>query len=395
MQVGGRGLGVHLGGRTLTTAVCGPGGHRDTAVVPAPGLAALLARVGDPVPVRTPDGPRSAAELVVAHLADAGCTGAGSVVVAVPGHWRGHRRSALDTAGAAAGLAPLTMVGSAVAVAVATVVDTDLPEPALLGVVEVGEEGTSLAVVRVTDRTVEEAAPPPAPSGWGLGDAEDTVLAAAGDRLPGGDTAADRAELREACGTAVQRLCAGPETTLTWSGGELRLDRAEWEDDLREGVQALAEHLRGALELTGVPVGALTGLVLAGPGARIPLVVETVAAAFGLVPLVPADPALAAARGAALTAAAAVERAAVRAPALPAPVEQPAPDDVGPAAPSGPRHRRPARTRDPLPRLVAVPVLAATLLLSGSGAVAQVGTPPTTVGESAPHTAPQLPEAGR
>ena len=374
MQVGGRWLGVHLGNRSIVTV----GGDPGTGWLAAPGLSALLARVGDPVPVRTAAGPRSAADLVAAHLADAlaphGPPDPGvAVVVTVPGHWRGHRRAALARAAAAAGLGPLTSVGSALAVAASTAPATELPDPALIAVLEVGEDDTSAAVVRIAGRTVDEVAPPAAPLPWGLADAEDALLAQALDRLPGAVVAAAAAELRAACRSALPQLCAEPAATLPWAGEPVPIDRTAWADALRVGARAATGHLRDALHAAGVPVAELTGVLLAGPGARLPLVAEAVAAELGVVPVVPAEPETAAARGAAVVAQAAAEQA----PPAPAP-------EVAAELPGGrsgsARHRRPVPSRAGRRRLAAVPLLVGTLLLGGSGAVPRGGPHPDPVG---------------
>lgn len=326
MQAGGRGLGVHLGDRTLTSTVSDPVAPPATATVPAPRLSALLARVGDPVPVWTPAGPRAAADLVAAHLQEAvGAAGGrgGPLVLAVPDHWRGHRRSALARAAAAAGLGPVASVGSAVAVALGTAFETPLPDPALLAVVEVGEEAVSAVVVRVGGRAVGEVAPPAPPSCW---PAEDDPAAT----VPG--------------------------------------------------------QLRRALELAGVPGGDLAGVVLAGSGARLPSVVAAVTAEVGRAPIVPADPESAAARGAALAARAAAELAPVPHPVPAATVEPVGP--VEPAGPAGPRvgavvqrpaerpgrHRRSTGQAVAPRRLAVLGALALSLLLGGSVALAASST---------------------
>jgi len=259
------------------------------------------------------------------------------------------------------------MVGSALAVAACTA--TELPDPALIAVLEVGEDDTSAAVVRIAGRTVDEVAPPAAPLPWGLTDAEDALLAQALDRLPGVVGAPAAAELR----SALTRLCVESAAALPWAGELVPIDRTAWADAVRAGARAATGHLREALHAAGVPVTELAGVLLAGPGARLPLVAETVAAELGIVPVVPAEPETAAARGAAVVARAAAEQS----PAAPAP-------DVAAELPGersgGARHRRPVPTRVRRRRLAAVPLLVGTLLLGGSGAVPRGGPLPAPVG---------------
>ena len=394
MQVGGPVYGVHLGGRSVTAARCTPVGEPVSTATPLPdaALPVSIDRVGDPVPVRTARGPLPAEQLLAAHLGDVlPEPRPAAVALAVPAEWRGHRRSVLGDALDDAGLPGVTIVGSPVAVAAQLTADGAVSDPALVAVVEVGELATSATVVRVRAGTVQEVAPAPAALAWGLVDAEDAVLALVLSRLPGPVPVEHGPALRSACRAAVQTLCDSPDATVQTPDQPVRVLRTEWEDELAAGAAGVVGHLRRALELAGTPVGDVTAVVLAGAGARLPVVAATVADELDVVPQVPADPATVAARGAAVLARAVADRIeADRGPS------GGGPGGVGGADPSAAdpagagvgrtlerrRHRaRPTRqgsARVPAGRRLAVIVLlAVSLVLGGTSLVAALNADAT------------------
>ncbi|WP_299954837.1 hypothetical protein [uncultured Modestobacter sp.] len=307
-------VGVDLAAPVLALARCRLDGS--PTVVAAPGAEcspAALARVGDPVPVWTVDGPVPAADLVAVRLVaalDAALPDGrpADVAVAVPAHWADHRRGSLATALDAAGLPAPRLFGRPLAVVAQLTFDELLHPPADVVVVELGDRETSAARVRLADGAVAPVGLPSAPVPWGARDAEDALLALALAQLPVPEGALDEPTaraLRLDCRAAAEELATSPAAGLAVGADRVRLLRSEWADAL---AGPLAAVLGGLPEVRAARREGHTAVVLTGWGAGLPGAVEVVSEAADVVPVVPADPRTVAARGAALLAAAAAER---------------------------------------------------------------------------------------
>nr|WP_239522617.1 Hsp70 family protein [Geodermatophilus sabuli] len=299
-----------------------------------------MERIGVPAPLYAGDRPVAAADVAagavqwVRELAAEREGGPDAwTVVTVPPSWAGHRRAELARALAAAGVPRFSLVSSAVAATHHHVTTGDLPAEPTVAVYDLGATTLDTAVVGPTaDEALAHLAHPPAPQRWGGRDVDDAVLAHVRrcSGTPEGDrTSRSRARtVRAACVAAKEALSASTVVDVDVDGAEgpVRLTREELDEVLTAPILTSVEVLAGAIAGSGLDLGELDGIVLAGGGVRVPLVAETLSGELGRPLLVAADPALTAALGAAALAAEALTVEAMR-------LEQPVPAVPGPGEP--------------------------------------------------------------
>ena len=348
------GLGIDVGDQTVVAAVCWTAGTQsvvepvplaghamavpaaieldgagrpslarpDGAVGPDPAAAGhLLTRIGGPTPVYVGGSPVGAADAVAAMVAGVLTTvaerqggPAARTVVTVPPSWGEHRRAHLTAALQSIGSPGLSLASSAVATVRHHAGDDTLPPQATLAVYDVGGSTVDTAVVRTT-RTgpAEQLGRPPAPLTWGGRDVDDAVLDLVCSRLGirttskglAADTRVRLVALRRACVTAKETLSSESDVHLdvdlaaTGRDTAVRLARADVDPLVRTPVEASVDVLRQAVTDAGLTVEDLDGVLLAGGGAAMPLVRETLAAELGRPVIVDSRPAWSAALGAA------------------------------------------------------------------------------------------------
>lgn len=260
----------------------------DGAPVPAggpgaegPAVDGLLARVGDPVPVRVGGTSWAAERLVARVVADAADAVTGPVdhvVLAVPDEWRDHRRAALRDAVTALTEVPVTTIGAATAL-----LDGGAGGAAAgpVLVLEAGAEGFGAHVcarhddgwqVRRTSRT-----------DWGGDDVDDALLDFVRERSPSTWTKGgpDAFGVRAACATAREDLARQTATEVDLPDSEpIRLVRADLELVVGAGVCDVVDQL--VTDVIGPAEDAHPSLVLVtGPLASLPMVVEALSRATG------------------------------------------------------------------------------------------------------------------
>ncbi|RPF25956.1 Hsp70 family protein [Georgenia muralis] len=293
---------------------------RDTA--PERVCVALVARVGDPVPVHLGDIAVRAEDLlaalvrrVVERVEQQEGAPPAAVVLCHPPTWGAYRTDLLREALAGVGLAAASLEPTSVATARALEVQRPLPDGATVAVLDVGS-GTDAAVVRRTGPgSFEPVGRPGRDAATGTADLSEAVLSRV---LAGVGTAVgaldhdDRtvrsglARLRTDCERATRALSADPETDVVVPGpdGErhIRLVRSEFDVLVAEPVARTVRVLTDTLAAAGL--AEVDEVVLAGGAASVPAVVQGVCEALDRAVVVVDAPGTAAARGAALGAAA-------------------------------------------------------------------------------------------
>lgn len=344
-------------------------------------------RVGDPLGVLAADGSlHSGAELVaeallvLARKAAAGRPLPSAVAVAYPGHWGPTSVAALHRA--VRRLPPWASPGTRLdlladyAAAAAGLV-TELPGRGVAVVCDFGAAGTTVALVDLDGFT---AIGTPLRLTEFSGEAIDRallthVLSAAGithPRNPSGVAATAAIEpltlLRADCRAAKERLSAHTVTAVPGRRaglrGDIRLTRPELDDLIRSPLASVPEAVRELLRRNHVAAAELAVVLSIGGGAAIASVSTTLSRHLRVPVITPAQPALAAATGAARHAAGPGEESATEAVAVrprPAPVALawsvatdipalvPAPDADGPAV-DAPARSRLAFDHAPAPR---------------------------------------------
>jgi molecular chaperone DnaK len=372
MGVEGYGLGVDVGSRTVTAAICrwtgtppsfdhqvpsaGPAGHLPGADSDL--VARALSRVGGP-PMVTADGRSVPGAAVVADAVAEVCAVTAEregrepagVVVAVPPSWGDYRRGLLhDALGAVLGV-PSAVVSAAEAVVGAHVADGRLAAPAVLAVYDLGASTLDTAVVEVDDRgTAATRSVPPAPLRWGSRDVDDALvdLVRAGLDPQSADLDAEvllalRAECVAARETLACDMVARVELDLPGAGRAcVRLTREDLEDLLAAPVALTVEVLRSTVVEAGLAPEELDAVVVAGGCGAAPFVIERLSAELGRPVVLDDAPSHTAARGAAHLALALVPAAGAR-------LEDDPAEDDGVARADRPRRsrRRPSRSRPP------------------------------------------------
>ncbi|MGV9676221.1 Hsp70 family protein [Nocardia sp. NPDC003482] len=293
----------------------------------APVSEDVLARVGDPVAIRTDDGDSIAAADLVAELV--GClsddTGPVATVLGYPAWWSGHAVTALRAALDHARLTDLTLIPEPVA-AVRGLAAThdDVSGGAPVVVYDLGASGITVSVVGAEPGAGLLAQPLRSTE---TGGAEFDLLtmryvlanAQGENSFDPFDPMVERelAALRRRCEKAKEELSAITATVvpvrLPGSARDVRLVRDELEDLLRESLLASLDLIHRAARLAGLD--RIERVLLTGGGSGIPLLTELVSTEFGVTPITVENPAHTAARGAALLAADIAAQAVDTAPA--------------------------------------------------------------------------------
>ena len=260
----------------------------DTSAEDAPWVDGLLARVGDPVPVRV--GAASwPAELLVARVLAAALAGVTDapvehVVIAVPDEWRDHRRAALRQCIAHdIGRLP-ALVGAATGLAS---VDDDTGDEGPVLVITAGAESfrADVCTRSAQDWQVDR-------SGlveWGGADIDDALLEFVSERSPAGASGDPVVSAtRSACVTAREELVRATATEVNLLGQPVRLVRADLEHLVGATVVDVVDQLvtdvlgrRDGSEPGERPGSDLSRVLLTGPLASVPMVVEAVSARVG------------------------------------------------------------------------------------------------------------------
>ncbi|MXP21858.1 Hsp70 family protein [Gordonia sp. HNM0687] len=306
-------------------------------------IRGFVERVGDPIPLTTPDGGTHDAQALTAHairsvmrgVADR-FDGSPSTVIAHPAHWPDHTVATMRAALGRNGLRHDIRIESDMYCAVERLRDQpDFPAAGLLAVVDVGASGSSVAVLELGSSADGAERPDSAPadvvrlerpSGADLDHAIlQHVLGQVLD--PASVSTADvnltdairgvRAQCRRAKEELSQSTVSVVDVDLPGFRGDIRVTRNELDDLLGEQLAPLDHGISEALDISGRQASDLVAIAAIGGGANIGAMVHHLSGHFHVPVLVDPDPGQTAARGAALIAARSARR--------PAPV-------VGPAA---------------------------------------------------------------
>lgn len=284
-------------------------------------ITGFVERVGDRVPLVTPDGTSYRAEQLLVEALDAmvqlGGGASADVAIAVPAHWSPSTmwafRSALGKSRTLSGVSqPVRVVSDAVAALTALQADPGLGTDGVVALIDFGGSGTSI--------TLADAAASFEPIGETVryadfsGDLIDQALLAhvfdnLADKIdPAGTTAVESlSKLREECRRAKERLSADTATQLVLElpghCADIRLTRDELQELIRRPLDGVVAALDELTVRNGTSATGLAAMAVVGGGASIPLVTQVLSAHTQLPAVTTPEPALTAAVGAALFAA--------------------------------------------------------------------------------------------
>lgn len=225
------------------------------------------------------------------------------VVVTHPVHWGAHRRESVRQALEAYCRVPVDVTPEAEAAAWGAIDQAEAGE--VWALCDLGRTSLDTAVVRRHEDgwAVLPEAFGTAPVG-GI-DVDDAVVAwLLTDRATApGPARTASAELRLACVAAKEALSTDTDAVVTTQlepgASTVRLTRDEFESMIRTFVDQTVGALRRTMTDGGVTAEDLSGVVLSGGSARIPLVTEHLSTALGVPILAEPDPAVVIAMGAA------------------------------------------------------------------------------------------------
>ena len=312
-------------------------------------LSGFVERVGDRVPLVTPDGTSYLAEQLLVEALDVMVQVVGGpssdVAIAVPAYWGTSTMSAFRSAlGNSANLSqasePVRLVSDAVAALIALQANPGITVNGVMALIDFGGSGTSI--------TLADAASSFEPIDETLrynefsGDLIDQALLAhvldnlAGDVDPAGTAAVESlTRLREECRLAKERLSADTTTQLVVEvpgyRADIRLTRDELQDLIQLPLDGVIAALDELTERNGITPTGLAALAVVGGCASIPLVTQRLSEHSRLPVVTTPQPALNAAVGAALFAAFGADADAPTGVAAAA-SDADAPTGVGPAA---------------------------------------------------------------
>lgn len=370
-------LGLSIGSTTLAAV------SADRVVVGRPALTRcgwvlddFAHRVGDPVGVVAPDGSvHTGAALMaqalheLARRATAGRPVPAAVTVAHPAHWR---PAAVDALGRALRRMPawsegVRLVPDCAAALAVLRQNPGLPSRGVIAVCDFGARASTVTLVDAGNGLQSIGEPLRSPDF--SGDIIDRalmahVLATAG-ATPGATATSSigaLTRLRTECRAAKERLSAQTVTTVPGAPagvrGDIRITRPELDRIIGESLPCVLDVVQDALRLNGIAPNHLVAVASVGGMAAAPAVTTALSERLRVPVLTAPEPALAAARGAALHATRATtdDHATVITPAR----RQPAPDVPALAwssAPEAPEFVPQLSTRrcDPRPRLDFVP----------------------------------------
>jgi Hsp70 protein len=318
-------LGLSVGTTNLVAARVGnqPVTRRSVLTLPnsTQTINGFVERVGDRVPLVTPDGKSYHAEqLLVSALEAMVQVGGGAspdIAIAVPAYWGPSTVWALQSAlGGSPTLSqtgePVRLISDAVAALTALQANPGISVNGVVALLDFGGSGTSI--------TLADAASSFAPIGETMrypdfsGDLIDQALLShvldnlGGDVDPAGTAAVGSlTRLRDECQLAKERLSADTATQLVielpGNRADIRVTRNELQDLIRpslDGVIAALDEMTGR---AGAAPNGLAAIAIVGGGAGIPFVTQRLSEHSRLPVVTTPQPALNAAVGAALFAA--------------------------------------------------------------------------------------------
>jgi hypothetical protein len=317
-------LGLSVGTTNLVAARVGnqPVTRRSVLTLGQSGgtISGFVERVGDRVPLVTPEGTSYLAEQLLVEALDAmvelGGGPSSDVAIAVPAHWSPTTiwafRSALVNSRTLHTSTPVRVVSDAVSALTALQANPGLTADGVVALIDFGGSGTSL--------TLANAAASFEPIGETVRYAEfsgdlidQALLTHVVDNLadkvdPAGTTAVESlTKLREECRRAKERLSADTATQLVLdlSGyrADIRLTRDELQELIRRPLDGVVAALDELTQRNGTSPTDLAALAIVGGGAGIPFVTQRLSEHTQLPVVSPSQPALNAAVGAALFAA--------------------------------------------------------------------------------------------
>jgi hypothetical protein len=318
-------LGLSVGTTNLVAARVGnqPVTRRSMLTLGQSGgtITGFVERVGDRVPLVTPDGKSYLAEQLLVEALDAmvelGGGPSSAVAIAVPAHWNATTiwafRGALGNSKTLSQTSqPVRVISGAVAALTALKANPGIAADGMVALLDFGGSGTSI--------TLADATAGFEPSGETVrypdfsGDLIDQALLAhvlenLADKVdPAGTTAVESlTKLREECRRAKERLSADTATQLVLEiqgyRADIRITRDELEDLVRRPLDGVVAALDELTERSGTSPTGLAALAIVGGGAGIPLVAQRLSEHTRLPVVTTPQPALNGAVGAALFAA--------------------------------------------------------------------------------------------
>ncbi|MDX1885381.1 Hsp70 family protein [Mycolicibacterium sp. 120270] len=318
-------LGLSVGTTNLVAARVGnkPVTRRSMLTLAQSGgtISGFVERVGDRVPLVTPDGSSYRAEELLIQALDAMVDVGGGpspdVAVAVPAHWSPTMiwafRSALANSRSLSHISDqVRVVSDAVAALTALQANPGIASDGVVALLDFGGSGTSI--------TLADASASFAPIGETVrypefsGDLIDQALLShvlddlADKADPAGTTAVESlTKLRDECRRAKERLSAETATQLVLElpgyRADIRLTRDELQDLVRRPLDGVVSALDELAERNGMRSTSLAAVALVGGGASIPLVAQRFSEHTRLPVVTTPQPALNSAVGAALFAA--------------------------------------------------------------------------------------------
>jgi actin-like ATPase involved in cell morphogenesis len=344
------------------------GDAADRRAVGEPGRVAreFKRRLGDRVPVMLGDRRFTPQQLtgemiawVLAKVTERLGRPPGYVILTCPANWGEYRRQRMTEAAEAAGLSGAELLSEPHAAAVYYAAGERLEPGALVAVYDFGGGTFDAAVLRKTEHGFELCGDPAGEDELGGVDIDqaviDRVAAAMGTHWSALDSADPAvatavAQVRASAVQAKEALSADLEAAvpvvLPGLTRQVRVTRAELEEEVRPQVQRTIETLERAIEQASVTPDQLHAVLLVGGASRMPLISELIAAELKVPVSVDAHPKFAVCLGAAIAAAPRVDDGTAATPAPAAAVastgpEQTLPPGSGAEAPPPvpPRHR--------------------------------------------------------
>jgi molecular chaperone DnaK len=341
--------------------VVGEAAERRAATDPDRVVREFKRQVGDEIPLVVGGTPYPAHELsailvawVVQRVAEREGGPAGRIALTHPASWGAHKKELLQGALAARGL-NVTFLAEPQAAALSYAAAERVGRGSTIAVYDLGGGTFDSAVVR-KNGTFELLGRPEGVDRLGGVDFDDAVfthvreaVGEAFDRLDPADESVVAAvsRLRRECKEAKEALSADTEVRiavlLPGLQTAVRLTRGEFEAMIRPQLEESVDALRRAVTSAGLAPADLSAVLLVGGSSRIPLVAQSVSAAFDRPVAVDADPKNAIALGAALA-------VSPRPESWPAAAIPPVPDET-PEERTGPLPRVTDPPRPPVPAL--------------------------------------------
>ena len=318
-------LGLSVGTTNLVAARVGnqPVTRRTMLTLAQSGgtITGFVERVGDRVPLVTPDGSSFLAEQLLVKALDSmvelGGGPSSDVAIAVPAHWSPTTvwafRSALGNSTSLTHTGePVRVVSDAVTALTALQANPGITADGMVALLDFGGSGTNITLAdgAAAFEPVAETVRYPDFSGDLI---DQALLAHVVDNLadradPAGTAAVESlTRLREECRRAKERLSADAATQVVLElpgyRADIRMTRDELEELIRRPLDGVISALDELTERNGTSPTGLAALAVAGGGASIPLVRQRLSEHTRLPVVTTSQPAHLAAVGAALFAA--------------------------------------------------------------------------------------------